>query len=338
MYTIIDYLKYYKNVLIEDIQINIMDNLIFSILVYLPIETFSGSMNLDEFYNYCLKYKSNEFVGNMTPISYEVLDLVHKSNRYKGLKISNFTKIRDNNTQFGAATFRIKDYTVISYKGTDGSLIGWVENIRIAYEYPSYTQKLAINYLKNNIKSKDKNIYVSGHSKGGNLAMVSAMEYQKRIKKIYNFDGPGFRKKEFESIKYKKIENKLENIIPSNSVIGTLLNNKNYKVVKSNKLAFEQHYPNSWNIFGECFIPSIQSNISKQLHDSTTIGIDELDEDKIKETFEIIFSKLGKKYSSDFKFNLNDIKNVYINMKSIDPEIKNYIDTIIDSMINALHK
>ncbi|MEI3499052.1 MAG: Mbeg1-like protein [Bacilli bacterium] len=59
---------------------------------------------------------------------------------------------------------------IISFKGTDSSLIGWLENFRLAYEYPTYTQKLAIDYLKNNISFLDQDVYVVGHSKGGNLA------------------------------------------------------------------------------------------------------------------------------------------------------------------------
>ena len=51
-----------------------------------------------------------------------------------------------------------------------------------------------------------------------------------RIKKIYNFDGPGFRKQEYESNKYQALTKKLVNIMPSGSLVGVLLYNDNYNI------------------------------------------------------------------------------------------------------------
>ena len=56
MYTIFDYLEYYKDTNLNEININEIDNLLFSILVYLPISSFDKKMNFSEFANYALKY------------------------------------------------------------------------------------------------------------------------------------------------------------------------------------------------------------------------------------------------------------------------------------------
>ena len=48
MYTLKDYLKYYKNVPINKVDINDIDNLLFSTLVYLPIKSFETKMNLSD--------------------------------------------------------------------------------------------------------------------------------------------------------------------------------------------------------------------------------------------------------------------------------------------------
>ena len=157
----------------------------------------------------------------MAPHAYNCLEEIIKGTRYQSLEITNFTRIKNEDTQFGAATFRLNKLTIISYKGTDGSLIGWIENFRLGYQYPTNTHLLAIKYLHENIKTLDENVYVVGHSKGGNLAMVSAMESTpiefNKIKNIYNFDGPGLRKEEFMSKKYQKISSKLHNYLPSDS-------------------------------------------------------------------------------------------------------------------------
>ena len=42
MYKILDYVKYYKNISFNDVKLNVMDNLIGSILAYLPVESLQG--------------------------------------------------------------------------------------------------------------------------------------------------------------------------------------------------------------------------------------------------------------------------------------------------------
>ena len=82
---------------------------------------------------------------------------------------------------------------------------------------------------------------------------------------------------------------------------------------------------------------NILSNISKQLHESTTKGIEDLDQEQVKLTFETLFKSVGKSYSKEFKLTFNDIKNIVNNMKGVDPKVITYINTIIDSMIKTIH-
>ena len=341
MYTIKDYLKYYKNTSLEEVSWNEADNLLCAILVYLPLDSYIGTKTLQEFYNYAQEAKESLDSSVMAPHAYNLLEEIVKATRYQAIEITNFTRIKNEDTQFGAATFRINKLTIISYKGTDGSLIGWIENFRLGYQYPTNTHLLAIKYLHENISSLDENIYVVGHSKGGNLAMVSAMESSKeelnKIKNIYNFDGPGFKKEEYESTKFHNIQSKLINIVPQTSLVGMILNNDNYRVIKSNEFAFDEHYPTSWCFFGQYFIEGNLSTLSLQLHESTTKGIEELDQKRMAETFETIFKSLEKEYSSKFKITLTDLRNFYLNMKDVDPTIKKYLDTIFDSMFKAIY-
>ena len=105
-----------------------------------------------------------------------------------------------------------------------------------------------------------------------------------------------------------------------------ILNNKDYKVVKSTEKAFNEHYPNSWCIFGEHFVNGNLSSISKQLHEATTIAFEKLDQEKVEETFETIFKSLPNDYKEGINFNLNDLKDFYKNMRSVDSEVKDYLD------------
>lgn len=341
MYTIKDYLNYYKDTTIKDVHWNAMDNLLCAILIYVSAPSFSSKKKINDFLEYVNKYKKDA-PGVMAPIAYELLDIINGAKRYQDLSVSDYQNIKNDDTQFAAVTFRINNNTIVSFKGTDGSLIGWIENLRLGYQYPTNTQVLAQKYLSTAISPSDENIYITGHSKGGNLAMASVMtindDVYKRIDKIYNFDGPGFRKEEYQSNKYHRLKEKLINILPTGSVVGTILNNRDYLVVKSTEKAFNEHYPTSWCMFGEHFIKGELSNISKQLHESTTIGFSKLNQEKVEETFESIFKSLPKDYSDNFKFSLSELKSFYENMRNVDPDVKNYLDTIIDTMIKATYE
>lgn len=343
MYNIYDYLKYYKDYDIKDFPWNDMDNLLLSIIVYIPIKSFMGTLNFSDMYKKIISFKIPSKTEFLVPKVKELMEIIKDSNRYKNLKFKNFENILDSNTQFGAMTCKIGKNKMIVFKGTDRSIIGWIENFRLIYQYPTYTQKLAIKYLENNISIFDKSVCVMGHSKGGNLAMCSAMEINNskfnKIKKIINFDGPGFRKEEFESIKYKKMSKKLVNIIPSSSYIGTLMFNKNYKIIKTSSHAISVHYPIYWNIFGSEFecIDNL-SRLSMELHTRTSINIENIDPESVEKYFETAFKAMDYKKTSNISFNFNDIINIFKNVKGIDSKTSNYVNSILKSMIKLSNK
>lgn len=340
MYTVMDYLKYYRDIPFTEVSLNQLDFLICAILVYLPLTDFKEAKSLKDFSKIALELENKDYDGMMIPKSYEVLKYLQNAKRYADMKIMNFVNLKNEKTQFGACKFLMDKKTIIAFKGTDGSTIGWVENFRLLYDYPTYTQRLSLNYLEDNIKFNDKNVYVVGHSKGGNLAMASVMELSrplfKKVKKVYNFDGPGFLKKEFDSLKYRELLPKLVNIIPTGSVVGSLLFNKNYTVVESCELAFNEHYPTTWGVFGEFFLEGTLSSVSKHLNESTTIGMDNLENEKVKEAVEMILKNIEKKYDEEFEFNINDVKNLLKNRENIDPEVAKYLTTMLPKMFFAV--
>ena len=340
MYTVMDYLKYYRDIPFTEVSLNQLDFLICAILVYLPLNDFKEAKSLKDFSKIALELENKDYDGMMIPKSYEVLKYLQNAKRYADMKIMNFVNQKNEKTQFGACKFLMDKTTIIAFKGTDGSTIGWVENFRLLYDYPTYTQRLSLNYLEDNIKFNDKNVYVVGHSKGGNLAMASVMELSrplfKKVKKVYNFDGPGFLKKEFNSLKYRELLPKLVNIIPTGSVVGSLLFNKNYTVVESCELAFNEHYPTTWGVFGEFFLEGTLSGVSKYLNESTTIGMNDLESEKVKEAIEMILKNIEKKYDEEFEFNINDIKNLLKNRDNIDSEVAKYLTTMLPKMFFAV--
>lgn len=338
MFTIYDYLDYYKNCSFEEVGFNQMDAMLFACLVYLPIKSFSENKSYKDFVSYAYTFYKDDYSGVMKPSSFALLNKIKISKRYENIIISNFKNVRNNDTQFGAMSVRLNDNLLIAFKGSDSSLISWIENLRLNYQYPTYTQSKGIKYAKDNILDSDKNVYLVGHSKGGNLAMCAGMEIpsglRDKVKVIYNFDGPGFLKKEYEK-KFNLIKEKVVNIVPTGSVVGMCLYNDNFKSVKSKDLAFGEHYPVGWGVFGEFFVKTSLSRVSKQIHEMTTTNLDAVDKKQLGETIEELCKGLGVDYDSDFHLSISEIWEIIRNMKGIDPKVYKYLTSVMQTLMKV---
>lgn len=338
MFTIYDYLDYYKNCSFEEVGFNQMDAMLFACLVYLPIKSFSENKSYKDFVSYAYTFYKDDYSGVMKPSSFALLNKIKTSKRYENIIISNFKNVRNNDTQFGAMSVRFNDNLLIAFKGSDSSLISWIENLRLNYQYPTYTQSKGIKYAKDNILDSDKNVYLVGHSKGGNLAMCAGMEIpsglRDKVKVIYNFDGPGFLKKEYEK-KFNLIKEKVVNIVPTGSVVGMCLYNDNFKSVKSKDLAFGEHYPVGWGVFGEFFVKTSLSRVSKQIHEMTTTNLDAVDKKQLGETIEELCKGLGVDYDSDFHLSMSEIWEIIKNMKGIDPKVYKYLTSVMQTLMKV---
>lgn len=338
MFTIYDYLDYYKNCSFEEVGFNQMDAMLFACLVYLPIKSFSENKSYKDFVSYAYTFYKDDYSGVMKPSSFALLNKIKTSKRYENIIISNFKNVRNNDTQFGAMSVRFNDNLLIAFKGSDSSLISWIENLRLNYQYPTYTQSKGIKYAKDNILDNDKNVYLVGHSKGGNLAMCAGMEIpsglRDKVKVIYNFDGPGFLKKEYDK-KFNLIKEKVVNIVPTGSVVGMCLYNDNFKSVKSKDLAFGEHYPVGWGVFGEFFVKTSLSRVSKQIHEMTTTNLDAVDKKQLGETIEELCKGLGVDYDSDFHLSMSEIWEIIRNMKGIDPKVYKYLTSVMQTLMKV---
>ena len=338
MFTIYDYLDYYKNCSFEEVGFNQMDAMLFACLVYLPIKSFSENKSYKDFVSYAYTFYKDDYSGVMKPSSFALLNKIKTSKRYENIIISNFKNVRNNDTQFGAMSVRFNDNLLIAFKGSDSSLISWIENLRLNYQYPTYTQNKGIKYAKDNILDSDKNVYLVGHSKGGNLAMCAGMEIpsglRDKVKVIYNFDGPGFLKKEYEK-KFNLIKEKVVNIVPTGSVVGMCLYNDNFKSVKSKDLAFGERYPVGWGVFGEFFVKTSLSRVSKQIHEMTTTNLDAVDKKQLGETIEELCKGLGVDYDSDFHLSMSEIWEIIRNMKGIDPKVYKYLTSVMQTLMKV---
>lgn len=311
MYTVYDYLKLNKNIPLEENAWNIMDNLLCSIMVYMHVEPFKDKIDFNELCKKIVEEPLPKINWLMAPKVKEIASILLDSKRYKDMVTYDFQRLINNQTQFGAVTFLIKNIKIVSFEGTDGTTIGWYENFRLAYQYPTITQNYGIKYANEHIDINDECVYLVGHSKGGNLAMASLMELgekNKCVKNAINFDGPGFMLEEFKSKKFMEVSNKIINIYPQGSYVGTLLYNKpEATFVRSNQKSFYIHYPTSWEVFGNFFMPVEETKLSIYLNKLTTEGFDKVNRKESGKVVEAAFVGMNKDHNAKIQFRFKDL-------------------------------
>lgn len=294
MKNIFNYIKKYGSKTIEEVELNDVDFLVFSSISYVPF----NNIFLDKKSHYTLGdlhrifFNSTSDIDNKNNIialrkSIELFSLIGVCERYKNIELFNYEYIGNENCQFCALSLKIlKNLVFVSFEGTDQLLSGWEEDFQISYKFPVPAQKYAISYLNKYFKFGFEKLILGGHSKGGNLSLVSSMFchfwIRSKIIKIINFDGPGLLLKQFSSSKYKKVYDRYYHIIPSFSLIGLILyHSDNYKVVDTYEKSIFAHDFTTWKINDLSFSFTELSYISK--------------------TFSIASLKWLEKYSSNDK-------------------------------------
>ncbi len=181
--------------------------------------------------------------------------------RFAAIKLTGVRSVidKDNTVQFAAATFILPNkVNVVAFRGTDDTILGWVEDFDLLLKGKTGSHDLTVQYLEEAAANLEGDIYVTGHSKGGHLALYAALncseETRKRIKRVYNNDGPGFSDDAYlESDEYKQIRPVYRHFIPDSSLFGLMLKHDNdFKVVKSSVpfIGLVQHDISTWQLNG----------------------------------------------------------------------------------------
>ena len=244
MSNIFDYLNW-RDIPIEKVEQNEVDNLILSRASYFPFDGVlenEEKITLKEAYDRFLKIKKKpHFLQKEDKKLFAILSC---STRFKDIFVYNYINKIDSleEKQFSAITFFLPVDTIyVAFRGTDDTLVGWKEDLNMTYSEYVPAQEDAVKYLEDIARKTKGPIIVGGHSKGGNLAIYASAfckeSIKKRIIKIYNNDGPGFSKKIVENVKYKNIVEKVHTYIPQTSIIGRLLNHTGKaNIIKSTQL------------------------------------------------------------------------------------------------------
>ena len=191
----------------------------------------------------------------------ELFHAMAESKRFRRMRMNYFSDITSvlAETQFSAMTVFLENGpTVIIYRGTDETMVGWKEDFNMSFKEPVTGQSLSALYLQQISKLLEGDFTVLGHSKGGNFAVYASMnvdeKVQNRIEKVYSFDSPGFRPEILESVDFNRIKDRIIKYLPHSSIFGVLLQSKeNYQIVECFSIGVLQHNPYNWQVDGSEF-------------------------------------------------------------------------------------
>lgn len=334
MANLYDYIKEYgKKTFLEE-PFNEVDNLILCSISYVDIKRFMPKKRFEKIKlkevadKYFAAFKKKKYKYDIIALDkgIKTFRAIRNTKRFRNMELYNYVYKADESKQFCAMTIKVKeDLTYVVFEGTDHLISGWEEDFKMSYMFPVPAQKDAIRYLNRTVRRNDENIIVGGHSKGGNLALVAAMYanifIKKKIRKIYNNDGPGLRKKQFLSDRYQSIHYKLIHIIPNYSIVGLLLrHDDDYKVVKSPRISILSHDLTTWEVKNTHLKETPLSMFSKKFDLYMKDFLDKHPDRQRKKYVKALFDIL-RKANID---NLEDIKAYKLkNMKKIIRETMN---------------
>lgn len=263
MANIIDYVRENSDTFAER-AINRVDSLIFSWLAYVrypedsPVRTKEGQTLYETF-------GFGSLLGMVAPLhdpreTEELLKAIAASPRFKDvvacLHYEKSSKVEEQ--QFSAICFRLPDDkgTYVAYRGTDNTLIGWKEDFNMAFAAAVPAQITAGGYLLLAAEQFKGDLWVGGHSKGGNLAVYAVLKaddlVRLRVEKCFSHDGPGLNEACMSDPAWPTTAALVDKTIPEESIIGLIFEGREITpvIVRSTNPGLLQHAPFSWEVEG----------------------------------------------------------------------------------------
>lgn len=287
----------------------------------------------------------------ITPDRIKLLQLLKDAKRFKAIKAFAFIDDYDmeEEKQFAAMTYKVgQDKLVTIFRGTDDTIIGWKEDFHMTYMAEIPAQQSATAYLNNIMTLPIQTIYLAGHSKGGNLAIYASSHMspqdQKRITQIIAYDSPGVHPTVVESSGYQAIKDRIQPIIPQNSIVGMLLETPdNAEIVESKALGLLQHISFSWEVEGHDFklAPTLTEN-SVQVDETLKTWTASLNDEELKHFFDLLFGMFidaGIEHLNDFTVDTpKKISLLMQQQQNLTDEEKKMLDELFRRLIDTRYQ
>ncbi len=338
MHTLLDYLKEKGDISFLEEPLNEVDSLIFCAFSYFSIENmirYEEKITLQDLYRRFIVTPNDA-----KPIEKKLFTLLSESKRFQDVYITLYFNEVDTvkEMQIAGVTFLLPNAIFVAFKGTDG-WIGWKEDFHLSYQKSIPSQQRARVYLEEVLSKFSETVYVGGHSKGGNLALYASLycPHFERIKRIYNFDGPGFQEEFVESTLYQNRKSKMITYLPKAGIVGNLFNkDMEIVLVKSKQFGILAHDLYSWIIEDNHFLyAKVLDEQAKQLSNQLNSMIDNLSNQEKEIIVRFVYDILDslevpnliaeiKKKIKKYSFTLNDL----FHLKRILPVLLQFVKTL----------
>ncbi|MFR5874928.1 MAG: Mbeg1-like protein [Eubacterium sp.] len=319
MQGLFDYIDEYANFSFEEKPLGAVDSLIFSQLVYTDFGGIAeGSKKIflcDAAMKFFAKHTDDEIeeLIGISVKSAKLLMACAKTRRFGWVQLCNYVNnVNDEiDKQFAGINFILdSDNLMVAFRGTDVTVTGVKESAMLSYMFPVPAQIEALHYFQETAMLAKGDIYICGHSKGGNLAVFAAVNcsnsLKKRIAGVYEYDAPGFPKWFFDRYDYAQIKDKIFLITPQTSIIGRMLyHNAKPIIVESIFSGIKQHQVSSWVIDKDSFKVLDKYDYSSDIiAEYVNTLIDYVGDDDLElffDTIEYVLTKMGIDDFYDFK-------------------------------------
>ena len=308
MPNLIDYLEKVKELTFDQEPLNILDKVCINEIGYLTYEKWLTASDLQKTINlhdYAEgKVLNPEYTFMVTKERVDLAETMVRSRRFAGLNLSNYCSVLDKEVekQFAAMIFSLPelDYHQLVFRGTDDSVIGWKEDFQLTYSREIPAHRSAIAFLSEHLPNLSGHITVSGHSKGGNLALYSAVQsstaLREQIAELLLLDSPGLMKSLLEKPSYQELKPKMTLIRPQDSVVGVMLYwDKVAKLVAADGIGIAQHNVLLWQVDleGSDFVYVDQpTDLSQRLKETFQEWIETLPNQQLKLVCDLFFDTI----------------------------------------------
>ena len=308
MAQLIDYLEKVENLTFDQEPLNILDKVCINEIGYLTYEKWLTPNDLKKpiiLHDYAEGKELNpDYSFMVTEERVELAEAMVRSKRFAGLHLSNYRSVLDKEVekQFAAMIFSLPelDYHQLVFRGTDDSVIGWKEDFQLTYSREIPAHRSAMTFLEDHLPNLSGRITVSGHSKGGNLALYSAVQsstaLREKIAELLLLDSPGLMKSLLEKPSYQELKARMTVIRPQDSVVGVMLYwDRPAQLVAAEGIGFAQHNALSWEVdlaANDFAYEDQPTELSQRLEETFQEWIETLPKQQLKQGFDLVFDTI----------------------------------------------
>lgn len=305
---LIDYLSKVDNLTFDQEPLNILDKVCINEIGYLTYEKWLTAsdlkkpINLHDFAEG--KELNPDYSFMVTKERLELAETMVRSRRFASLSLSNYRSVLDMEVekQFAAMIFSLPelDYHQLVFRGTDDSVIGWKEDFQLTYSREIPAHRSAMTFLAEHLSNLSGRITVSGHSKGGNLALYSAVQsstsLREKIAELLLLDSPGLMKSLLEKPAYQELKAKMAVIRPQDSVVGVMLYwDRPAQLVAAEGIGFAQHNALTWEVdltTNDFAYVDQPTELSQRLEETFQEWIETLPNRQLKQVCDLVFDTI----------------------------------------------